>query len=236
LLLSRSRRPQRATRARVVGDGTPVAEVAARNAKQPFEGDMKMRRGLSAVVLAGMAMTGANALAETVQANYNGDPHWWHISQPNVNEPRTEYQQIQFHAGDTVYFRAGGCVQTGGHGATWKRYVNPSGPNSLNLYHGEIEIPGAIPSLSPLSWFMSSEEEGSWVGNVTVKPQNNTFPAMYLTLGYTDDDYSDNGYWGHDDGTEDQCKNVGDAFLDVYIVPAPPPAPVPVHRIGGLIR
>ena len=28
----------------------------------------------------------------------------------------------------------------------------------------------------------------------------------FLRLGYEDDDYSDNGYWGHDDGTGDQCK------------------------------
>jgi hypothetical protein len=180
-----------------------------------------MRRGLSTVVVAVMAMCGANAMAETVQSNVNNDPHWWRITEPNVKQPRTEYPQIAFHKGDQVWFRAGGCVQTGGSGATWKRYVNPSGPNSLNLYHGEIQIPGAIPSLSPLSWFMSSAEEGDWVGSVVVQPQANTFPAMYLVLGYTDDGYGDNGYWGHDDGTENQCANVGNAYVDVYIVPAP---------------
>jgi hypothetical protein len=187
-----------------------------------------MRRGISALVFVAAAMSGASAMAETVTQGVNGDPHWWRIDSPRVNEPRTEYQQITFHAGDKVWFRAGGCVQTGGSGKTWKRYVNPSGPNSLNLYHGEIEIPGAIPTLTFLSDFMSPEEEGDWSGNVTVQPQNGTFPAMYLTLGYTDDGYGDNGYWGHDDGTENQCENIGNAFVDIYIVPAP--VPVPIRR------
>ena len=64
------------------------------------------------------------------------------IDEPNVKERLTAYSQVTFQAGDSVSVQAGGCVQTGGHGKTWKRYVNPSGPNSDRLYHGLIQIPG----------------------------------------------------------------------------------------------
>jgi hypothetical protein len=39
----------------------------------------------------------------------------------------------------------------------------------------------------------------------------------WLTIGYEDDDYSDNGYDNHDDGTEDQCKDCGDAWILVTV-------------------
>ncbi len=38
-----------------------------------------------------------------------------------------------------------------------------------------------------------------------------------LELGYEDDGYSDNGYYSHDDGTGDQCRNVGNAFVHLII-------------------
>ena len=38
-----------------------------------------------------------------------------------------------------------------------------------------------------------------------------------LLLGYEDDGYGDNGYYAHDDGTENQCKNVGNAWVTVRI-------------------
>ena len=42
----------------------------------------------------------------------------------------------------------------------------------------------------------------------------------YLHLGYKDGegDYGDNGYYSHDDGTDDQCKDVGDAWVVLTIV------------------
>jgi len=40
-----------------------------------------------------------------------------------------------------------------------------------------------------------------------------------LILGYQDDDYGDNGYWGHDDGTENQCKYEPNAWVEIYIRP-----------------
>lgn len=38
-----------------------------------------------------------------------------------------------------------------------------------------------------------------------------------LYLGYEDGNYSDNGYWGHGDGTGDQCRNVGNAWVHITI-------------------
>src|SRR5205823_4332911 len=64
------------------------------------------------------------------------------IDQPNVKARFTEYHEVRFLPGDTVSVQAGGCVQTGGVGRTWKRYVDPSGPNSDRLYHGLIWLPG----------------------------------------------------------------------------------------------
>jgi hypothetical protein len=38
-----------------------------------------------------------------------------------------------------------------------------------------------------------------------------------ITLGYEDDGYSDNGYYAHDDGTNGQCRGVGNAYVHVSI-------------------
>jgi hypothetical protein len=62
------------------------------------------------------------------------------INQPVVTQHETEYRRVVFAAGDIVEVTADGCVQTGGFGDTWKRYVNPSGPNSAHLYHGMIRL------------------------------------------------------------------------------------------------
>jgi hypothetical protein len=50
----------------------------------------------------------------------------WRIDRPNVMQHQTGYPQITFKPGDSVAVDAGGCVQTGGMGSTWKRYVDPS--------------------------------------------------------------------------------------------------------------
>jgi hypothetical protein len=51
----------------------------------------------------------------------------------------------------------------------------------------------------------------------TIRCRGANTPDSYLTLGYSDDSYSDNGYWGHDDGTENQCAGIGNAVLEIYI-------------------
>jgi hypothetical protein len=103
--------------------------------------------------------------------------------------------------------------------------VDPSGPKSdwfsdpshRGLYHGLIRIPGATPGdyLVRIGDIVTK--------NLTVKDVGT--PVLPLTLGYEDDNYSDNGYYSHDDGTEDQCKNVGPAEVRITIFRgvAPPP-------------
>ncbi len=131
---------------------------------------------------------------------------------------------VKFQSYDTVTITVGGGVQTGGHGKTWKRYVNPSGSNSDHTYFGEIYIPGVTAALTPIRGLVGAF--GSFDGQrpdlCTLRfsiPNIDSLPesGKYLALSYTDDNYSDNGYWGHDDGTEDQCKNVGPAYVDISI-------------------
>jgi hypothetical protein len=124
-----------------------------------------------------------------------------YVTEPIVNQPWATYPGISFWAGAHVYVDAGGCVQTGGHGRTWKRYVNPSSDNGL--YHGTMYLPGVTNGLQEL-WTL--------VGRTFV-----TTAGGALELGYEDDGYSDNGYYSHDDGTGDQCKNVGNAFVHLII-------------------
>lgn len=136
----------------------------------------------------------------------------WGIKQPNVKRHMTEYSGITFREGDRVTIKAAGCVQTGGAGKTWKRYVNPQGPNSDRLYHGLIWIPGATGQLVRISSVIDRPLRVSG-GDISAK--------LFLRLGYEDDDYSDNGYWGHDDGTGNQCKGVGSAWVTLRIEHTP---------------
>ncbi len=153
----------------------------------------------------------------------------WRIETPNVKQKQTEYRQITFVPGDTISIDAGGCVQTGGSGLTWKRYVNPAGPNSDHLYHGLISIPGVTNGLVRIQDF--------GLNNVHQIPA--ALPAgvsradLYLRLGYEDDGYGDNGYTAHDNGTGDQCKNSIDAFVIVSIGHAGA-APVSASSFEGI--
>jgi hypothetical protein len=131
----------------------------------------------------------------------------WRVDEPNVNQRESTYPDIQFQSGDTVQIiDAGGCCQTGGAGATWKRWVNPSGPNSGALYHGLIKIPG-----------MAGLTRVQDVGAQHIVVPDNVQGDLSLHLGYEDDGYSDNGYWGHDDGTENQCSGSVNAFIEMAI-------------------
>jgi hypothetical protein len=130
------------------------------------------------------------------------------IEQPNVTQHETEYPKIVFAPGDIVEVNADGCVQTGGWGSTWKRYVNPGGPNSDRLYHGLVRIPTATANSALV-------RINSVVGRyLVVTGQGVPEANLVLHLGYEDDDYSDNGYYSHDDGTDDQCKTDPSKGLD----------------------
>lgn len=123
------------------------------------------------------------------------------ITEPVVNAPQTTYN-FSFLPGDHVTVNAGGCVQTGGHGLTWKRYVDPASDG--DLYHGLITIPGATGNLARLV-------------DVVGRPFVVGGRGGSLVLGYQDDGYSDNGYYSHDNGTANQCLNSVNAFVHIVI-------------------
>jgi len=128
----------------------------------------------------------------------------WEILCPNVRQRTTEYIGIGFQPGDRITIEAGGCVQTGGKGLTWKRYVDPRGPNSDRLYHGTFRLGSG------------SKRLADYIGPIRIPTDYHG--SLSLELGYEDDNYGDNGYDEHDDGTGDQCRGVGNAWLRINIV------------------
>ena len=145
----------------------------------------------------------------------------WRIDRPNVKRQKKTYSQIRFKPGDEILVTAGGCAQTGGFGRTWKSYANPLGSSADVYYSGTIYIPGVIP-LGPDGGY---QRIGGQTNKVLRVPQDlpPTIKAsdLVLHLGYQDDDYDDNGYWGHDDGNDDQCKGVGAAWAQVRVTHHP---------------
>jgi len=148
-----------------------------------------------------------------------GNVETWRISQPNVMQPMTEYRMIQFREGDIVTVKADGCVQTGGKGLTWKRYVDPRSsplpgdivtpwgmlPDSNN-YYGSINIPGATPGFRRIKDILGTK--------LTAHPSG---ALNYLQLAYQDDNYSGNGYWGPDVGDGKQCQGAAPAWVEITI-------------------
>jgi hypothetical protein len=150
----------------------------------------------------------------------DGDKLIYNIYSPHVKAAVTEFRNIRFREGDRVRVEAGGCVQTGGVSKTWKRYVDPSGPNADRLYHGLIGMPYLTERYPKSPRVERMARLQNVVGREYVIPADKRADSpepFYLRLGYEDDDYGDNGYWGHDDGTGDQCKNVGPAFVRITI-------------------
>jgi len=159
----------------------------------------------------------------------DGDTLTYSIKPPIVNHKDVIYDGvntapiIKFKAGDRVLIEAGGCVQTGGSGLTWKRYVNPEGAESNKYYFGMIEIPGltggGLKAFRDLPGQYNPQRPDMFTYEFSETVPDNIPPAeQYLHLAYMDDNYSDNGYWGHDNGNNDQCKNVGNAYLIVKII------------------
>ncbi|HET8925826.1 MAG TPA: hypothetical protein VFN26_22775 [Candidatus Acidoferrum sp.] len=126
------------------------------------------------------------------------------IIEPVVTQHETVYPTVAFAPGDIVDIQADGCVQTGGSGDTWKRYVNPTGSNTDHLYHGLIRIPTAMPAGSGLVRIRTVIGKRQTVTGAGVPVSQ-----LVLHLGYEDDNYSDNGYYSHDNGNDDQCKIEG---------------------------
>ena len=173
-----------------------------------------MRLFWSFVLSAGLLSIGHLVKADQVSCVTNGSgTDICDIFFPDVLHPSVVYPGLQFVPGDQVMVNASGCVQTGGSGRSWKRYVDPIGNKSDAFYHGLIQIPGAHASLARIQ---------NVTGPVTATQ------AGPLILGYEDDAYGDNGYWSHDDGNDDQCDdqnmtNQGRAFLRLTITHTVPP-------------
>ena len=141
--------------------------------------------------------------------NQSSSVEVWQIKKPDVRRHMTEYPNIIFREGDQIMVTASGCVQTGGKGKTWKRYVNPLGENADRLYHGLVWIPGATAGLVRIS---------SVLGKRLTIPLKADIPfRLHLRLGYEDDDYEDNGYWQPDDGNPAQCKGSGAAVVTITV-------------------
>ncbi|MGA7218165.1 MAG: hypothetical protein WBX38_07625 [Candidatus Sulfotelmatobacter sp.] len=163
--------------------------------------------------------------SETVKQIAGASGHTvWQINQPTVNKASTDYAQITFSRGESITVAASGCVQTGGKGHTWKRYVDPADYGSPSpLYHGLISIPGATAGLVDYNPRQPT---------VYTIPANASLPANpHLQLGYTDDNYGDNGYSARnsDNGNLDQCKDLGDASIIIDIGPLPAVVPPPAE-------
>ncbi len=180
--------------------------------------------GLVLTLLLSSLPAGAQAGKAVCTDNANHSVTTCRIDQPVVDQRAKNgfaYSNVVLRPGDLVTVTAGGCVQTGGSGKTWKRYVNPSGPNSNRLYYGTITVPGATPRGFPVH--IQTNHQYS-------VPAGVASPNNVLVLGYVDDDYSDNGYYRHDDGTGDQCKqgpgrDGGPAWVSLVIAHNAPPPP-----------
>jgi hypothetical protein len=188
-----------------------------------------VKRTCLLIPVSGVLLVGVLCLCRPLRAEERVSTHalgpnmtQWRIDEPRVDQPWTEYPNIRFQPGDSVIVNAGGCVQTGGVGATWKRYVDPTGSDTDHLYHGLVWIPGAMPKPDRIA---------NVIGHSLLIPQFANSAQLSLRLGYEDDDYSDNGYQSHDDGDNDQCKGVGNAFLTLTITHALPPFPT-AEEIG----
>jgi hypothetical protein len=129
------------------------------------------------------------------------------IVRPDVSVPSSSYPHVLLFPGDTLVLEAGGCAQTGGAGKTWKRYPEPM--EGGNLYIGVASIPSVTKVLEPLRDFV-----GRPLAIGAAAPPE----GAPLVLGYRDDNYGDNGYWGRDPGTNDQCLNQPDAWVKYTIV------------------
>ncbi len=170
-----------------------------------------------------------NSTKEEVTSTVSGNTTIWRIFRPVISQPEKSYTKIKFEQGDSVTIEAGGCDQTGGLGATWKRYVDPQGPNADRLYHGLIEIPGITNQFkqSPsgkkglvrlLDMGMKNLSPGQFRGSFVVGDLTKVAEKdRYVRLGFEDDNYGDNGYTGRDNGTGDQCQNLGTSYVVITI-------------------
>lgn len=128
------------------------------------------------------------------------------VDEPNVTQRLTDYPAVRLQPGDVVTVAASGCVRTGQDAATWKRYVDPQGPRSDQLYFGLINIPGVTNGPVRLQSVLQSPLR------VPAAPAG----VPIVQLGYEDDFYGDNGY-DRREGITGQCQGLGPAAVILTI-------------------
>ncbi len=138
------------------------------------------------------------------------------VDQPRVDAALTSLPSIKFQPGDTVRINAGGCVQTGGYGSTWKDYVKPLGDAANEFYSGTVWIDG-VTGGGPVKIASIINKDFK----VPVPKDPKLLDQYFLRVGYLDNGLADNGYWSHDDGNDDQCKNKGPAWLEIKVTSGP---------------
>ena len=162
-----------------------------------------------------------------IVSNPSGNRVTYNINPPIVNRKDAIYNgtnaspAIKFNPGDKVEVDVGGCVQTGGSGKTWKRYVNPLGPNADKFYYGMMEIPG--------SGALKAFRDMSGVQPDPIALMYGPIPLLYPTTSVYRTNISTSGIWmtcimitatrvttGIME-TQDQCKNVGPAYIIIKI-------------------
>jgi signal peptidase I len=154
-----------------------------------------------------------------VDFKQDGDKFIYTIYSPHVHKPQTNFKTIRFQPGDRVTVEGSGCVQTGGIGPTWKRYVDPFAPDALSLYHGLVGMPYLTRTLRDSGTVPGLVRIQKLIGRVYVVPayKGDSAEPYYLRLGYEDSNYEDNGYDRHDNGTGGQCYRTTAAKVVITI-------------------
>ena len=158
------------------------------------------QRAASEILDFGTACTGTDVVTHVAS---DGPREAWRIDSPDVRKPETGYPAIALQPGDSVRVTGGGCAQTGGHGDTWRLYVDPHNDPS---HHGTIKFPGQT-SFTRLKNLQSTD--------TFMIPA--TASDLSLRLGYEDFDYSDNGYWGRDPGPKGECRSQSNAWVEIVV-------------------
>ena len=151
------------------------------------------------VALLGLTPVNSPGQSATCQDNPGHTVTTCRIDQPVVTQRAFQYRSIRFRPGDVVSIEAGGCVATSSAPDSWRRFVDPTGRDANRLFHGLIRIPGH-PSGGGLVRIQTLV--GRPLTIPTPLPPGNSF----LSVGYEDSDYRDNGYANHNNGPGDQCR------------------------------
>jgi len=158
------------------------------------------QRATSEIFDFGRACTGTDVVKLLAR---DGASETWRIDSPDIRKPETSYPGIPLEVGDSIRVTAGGCAQTGGHGNTWRLYVDP---RNDQMHHGTIKVPGQT-SFTRLKDLRATD--------LFVIPAAEDHAS--LRLGYEDADYTDNGYWGRDPGPNGECRDQPNAWVQISI-------------------